>query len=116
MIHPVGSAVAYDQTASTSSQTSTGNPVNGLANESTFLQLLVAQLKNQDPEQPQDGTQFVAQLAQFSSLEQELQMRQDLDTINQNIQAAATSSGTSTTSSSGTSSGSSGTGSTTGAS
>jgi flagellar basal-body rod modification protein FlgD len=35
-----------------------------------FLKLLVEQLKNQDPLAPQDGTQFVAQLAQFNSLEQ----------------------------------------------
>ena len=53
-----------------------------MVTEQTFLKLLVAQLKNQDPLQPQDGTQFVAQLAQFSSVEQELQMRQDLDSIN----------------------------------
>ena len=52
-----------------------------LANEQTFLKLFVAQLKNQNPLQPQDSTQFMAQLAQFSSLEQELQMRQDLDAI-----------------------------------
>ena len=57
------------------------SPTDGLANEQTFLKLFVAQLKNQDPLKPQDGTQFVAQLAQFSSLEQELQMRQDLDAL-----------------------------------
>ncbi|MCI0995126.1 flagellar hook assembly protein FlgD [Pseudomonas corrugata] len=34
-----------------------------------FLQLLVTQLKNQDPLSPQDNGEFVAQLAQFSSLE-----------------------------------------------
>lgn len=34
-----------------------------------FLKLLVEQLKHQDPLSPQDGTQFVAQLAQFNSLE-----------------------------------------------
>lgn len=35
-----------------------------------FLQLLVAQLQHQDPLQPQDNSEFVAQLAQFSSLEE----------------------------------------------
>ena len=53
-----------------------------MATEQSFLQLLVAQLKNQDPLNPQDGTQFVSQLAQMSSLEQQLQMREDLDSIN----------------------------------
>jgi flagellar basal-body rod modification protein FlgD len=57
--------------------------------ESTFLQLLVAQLKNQDPTQPQDGTQFVSELAQFSSVQQELQMTQDLNSINSILSADA---------------------------
>ena len=59
--------------------------IDGLANEQTFLQLFVAQLQNQDPLNPQDGAQFVAQLATFSNLEQSLQMRQDLDTIRQYV-------------------------------
>ncbi|HEY6990909.1 MAG TPA: flagellar hook capping FlgD N-terminal domain-containing protein [Bryobacteraceae bacterium] len=57
------------------------NGISGLANENTFLQLLVAQLKNQNPSQPMDGTTFVTQLAQFSELEQSLASRQDLDAI-----------------------------------
>lgn len=84
------------QTSSNSSSTSAPSltsAADNLANESTFLKLLVSQLKNQDPENPQDGTQFVAQLAQFSSLEQELQMKQDLDTIKQNLTPTTTSSG-----------------------
>jgi flagellar basal-body rod modification protein FlgD len=66
-----------------------------LANEQTFLQLLVAQLKNQDPSNPMDGTQFVTQLAEFSQLEQQLAMRQDLDKMAGAMTTAAASNGSS---------------------
>ena len=39
-----------------------------------FLTMLVAQLKHQDPLNPMDGTDFTAQLAQFSGLEQQFKM------------------------------------------
>jgi flagellar basal-body rod modification protein FlgD len=72
-----------------------------MASEQTFLQLLVAQLQNQDPTAPQDSTQFVAQLAQFSQLEQEVEMRTDLDSINAVLTAPpAQTSGTTSTSTS----------------
>jgi len=48
-------------------------------NENQFLQLLVAQIKYQDPTNPTDGTTFVTQLAQFSSLEQLVAIHGDLD-------------------------------------
>ena len=41
-----------------------------LGDEQVFLQLLVAQVRNQDPLNPTDSTTFVTQLAQFSGLEQ----------------------------------------------
>ena len=41
-----------------------------LANEETFLKLLVSQLKNQDPLKPPDTSQFVGQLTAYSQLEQ----------------------------------------------
>ena len=63
----------------------------GLANESTFLTLLVAQLQNQDPLQPADGMQFVTQLAQFSNLEQSLAMRTDLDSIKTKVTSVGSS-------------------------
>ena len=50
-----------------------------------FLQLLVAQLRNQDPMNPTDGTQFVGQLAQFQQLEQSVNSGQDLAAIRQDL-------------------------------
>jgi flagellar basal-body rod modification protein FlgD len=68
-------------TTSSDTKTTTIDPVSKLANEQTFLQLLVAQIKNQNPLSPTDGTQFVSQLAQFSQLEQTIAVRQDADAI-----------------------------------
>jgi flagellar basal-body rod modification protein FlgD len=78
-----------------------------LANEQVFLQLLVAQLKYQDPQSPADGTQFVTQLAQFADLEQVTQSRTDLDAIKQQLSSqgsAAQNAATSATSGSSSSS------------
>ena len=44
-----------------------------------FLKLLVAQMKNQDPTNPMDSTQYMAQLASFSQVEQSVQMNTKLD-------------------------------------
>ena len=41
-----------------------------------FLRLLVTQLQNQDPMNPVDNQQFIAQLATFSSLEQLMSINQ----------------------------------------
>ena len=57
--------------------------------EAMFLQLLVAQLQNQDPLNPTDSTQFVSQLAQFSELEQVMAIRGDTDTLVTDASAAA---------------------------
>jgi flagellar basal-body rod modification protein FlgD len=46
-----------------------------------FLRLMTAQLKNQDPLQPLDGTKFVAQLAQFSGVEQQIKTNERLDSL-----------------------------------
>jgi|HubBroStandDraft_6_1064221.scaffolds.fasta_scaffold319586_2 flagellar basal-body rod modification protein FlgD len=64
-------------TPSTTTASSSSDPTS-LANEDTFLQLMVAQLKNQDPDNPIDGTQFLSQLAQFSQLEQLININADL--------------------------------------
>lgn len=43
-----------------------------------FLQLLVTQLQHQDPTQPEDSGEFLAQLAQFSSLESLQEIKDDM--------------------------------------
>ncbi|MDI9571122.1 MAG: flagellar hook capping FlgD N-terminal domain-containing protein [Pseudomonadota bacterium] len=53
-----------------SKETATSQSTAQSLGKTEFLKLLVAQLKNQDPLNPMDGTDFAAQLAQFSSLEQ----------------------------------------------
>ena len=68
-----------------------------------FLSLLVTQLQHQDPTQPMDNSQFIAQLAQFSSLEQLQQVNTTLSSIAgyfQQIQAAADAATTPATNSS----------------
>jgi flagellar basal-body rod modification protein FlgD len=46
-----------------------------------FLNLLVTQLQNQDPTQPKADGEFLAQLAQFSSLEQLTELNKKIDAL-----------------------------------
>ncbi len=94
---PSPRTAASNGSSSSSSSASSGTSADPLAQEQTFLKLLVAQVQNQDPMDPTaDPTQYVTQLAQFSSLEQLSQMRADLDTIVATTQAPSTSAATST--------------------
>lgn len=71
-------------TSSSSSQSSSKTNVD----YESFLTLLVAELKNQDPTKPMDSTDFVAQLATFSQVEQTIQTNTKLD---QMLQSSALS-------------------------
>jgi flagellar basal-body rod modification protein FlgD len=66
----------------TSGASSSSNALttSALGDETTFLQLLVTEIQNQDPTQPMDSTTFLTQLAQFSQLEQMSGIRQDIET------------------------------------
>jgi len=46
-----------------------------------FLKLLIAQLANQDPMNPMDDREFIAQMAQFSALEQMTNMTKGLESL-----------------------------------
>ncbi len=73
-------------------------PTDGLGRDA-FLQLLVTQLTHQDPMQPKDDGEFLAQLAQFSSLEQLTEINTSLQAIGQILsqQGSTTAGGTATT-------------------
>ncbi|MBM1689220.1 flagellar hook assembly protein FlgD [Sulfitobacter geojensis] len=59
-----------------------------------FLTLLTAQISNQDPLAPVDSTQFVAQLAQLSQVEQAVQTNSQLETLNTQVSALMNLGGT----------------------
>jgi len=68
------STSAAQALAGTGSQTLAGN-------FDTFLQLLTTQLQNQDPLDPLDTTQFTQQLVEFASVEQQVNMNTNLQTL-----------------------------------
>lgn len=75
-ISPVQSSDATQKSATT------GASSKGLGNYQMFLQLLITELKNQDPTKPADPTQTVSQLATFSSLEQAVKTNDLLTALN----------------------------------
>jgi flagellar basal-body rod modification protein FlgD len=74
MVAPVNST-----TTSNTADLSKALGTNQAMGRDAFLKLLVAQLKNQDPLKPQDNSAFVAELAQFSSLEQSMGVNDKLN-------------------------------------
>ncbi len=87
MIEEIVAASSVDEPQESSRQETIG--------QQDFLRMLIAQLENQDPLDPQDGTEFTAQLAQFTSLEQLVAMRESIDRLanpterNATLEAAA---------------------------
>jgi flagellar basal-body rod modification protein FlgD len=77
-----GAIAAGQAAADNSSNAVSSKPgLEQTANKETFLKLLVAQIKNQDPLNPTDATQFLTQLAQFSQLEQLINIRSSIDDL-----------------------------------
>lgn len=81
MVDTIAPSLASAQDSVTKSQSAQAS---ASANFDTFLQLLAAQLKNQDPLDPLDGTQFTEQIATFSGVEQQIATNANLEKLLQN--------------------------------
>jgi len=68
-------------TAATATQTALKTEKSSTLDYDSFLQLLIAQMKNQDPTAPMDSSQYVAQLASFSGVEQAVKTNAKLDEL-----------------------------------
>jgi flagellar basal-body rod modification protein FlgD len=66
---PTGQTGSAAGTSDTSSTSGLATSSTDQMNKDMFLKLMVTQLKNQDPMNPTDSSQFLAQTAQFTSLE-----------------------------------------------
>ena len=67
--------------ADSTPSTTTAQKGNDDLDQADFLMLMTTQLKNQDPTKPLDGQQFMAQLAQFSTLNGIMDMKASLDSL-----------------------------------
>lgn len=76
-------AAAAANAASSSSASSTASKAAAKASldYDSFLKLLIAQMKNQDPTNPMDATEQISQLATFSQVEQTIQTNSNLETL-----------------------------------
>lgn len=87
MADVVTSTVTWPNYSSSNTVSSTtGNSELG---KEAFLQLLITQLSNQDPLNPTNDTEFIAQMSQFSSLEQLINISEQLDTMSQSLGAVS---------------------------
>lgn len=79
-------------TSNNSSQTAAATPTAQTVDYQSFLKLLVAEMKNQDPTSPMESTDYVAQLATFSQVEQSVQVNSKLEQLLQSSQLSQASS------------------------
>lgn len=69
-----------DQDTKTSAAAKTKS-ANSLADTNVFLKLLTTELCNQDPTNPTDGTEYISQLAQFTSLQQTQEINESIKSL-----------------------------------
>ena len=72
---------SIQSTTASSSTSSSASATSAMGDYNTFLQLLIAQAKNQDPTNPTDPAQYVQQFAALSQVEQSVTTNAKLDQI-----------------------------------
>ncbi|KPF55202.1 MAG: flagellar hook assembly protein FlgD [Alphaproteobacteria bacterium] len=77
----VAAATAATTTSSATSSTASKAAEKASIDYDSFLKLLIAQMKNQDPTNPMDATEQISQLATFSQVEQTIQTNSNLETL-----------------------------------
>jgi len=82
----VSDVTSAQNTALTTGTTTTQSKSQVLGQDA-FLKLLITQLRNQNPLEPMKDTEFIAQMAQFSALEQISQLREEVEGLRDRIAA-----------------------------
>jgi flagellar basal-body rod modification protein FlgD len=82
-VSALSSATTKSATSAAGTDSSSTSKIGNAAGmgKDDFMQLLVAQLKNQDPMKPMDDKEFVTQLAQFSALEASQKMTETIEAL-----------------------------------
>ena len=82
-------ATASAGSAESGTDTAAAKNTNSTVSKDMFLQLLVAQIKYQDPMNPADGATYLTQLAQFQQLEQGINTGEDVAAIKSALEEIA---------------------------
>jgi len=75
------SPLASNAATTTTTTTTTSSADKASLDYDTFLQLMIAQMKNQDPTDPMDSAEYMSQLATFSQVEQSIMTNAKLDAL-----------------------------------
>ncbi|GAB6280731.1 MAG: flagellar hook assembly protein FlgD [Thermovirga sp.] len=84
----VGMVSDSTSSASTSTEKAAENSILG---KDSFLKILVAQMSNQDPLEPLDSAEFIAQMAQFAEVEQTTNLNDKLENLGEYLRFSAAS-------------------------
>lgn len=84
-----GNVTGYENISQTTANSTTTSAAKKTMGKDDFMQMLIAQMKNQDPTAPMSGTDFAAQLAQYSQLEQLTNMSSEIKNQSLNMYSMA---------------------------